>query len=132
MYSRLFDSPHLIIIRTIILLLIVIGEIVFTILIRDWRQIQVSRLRQRAIKTVNDNQSKSFARSSNNHYQRSYDPPTRPSMMSSNYQQMNRYSPSPNRKPIEHHYEQIENPYVLISPSSSGAIYSKSSNQNRR
>lgn len=40
----------MIITRTTVLSLIIIGEIAFCIMIRDWRQIQVSRLKQRAIK----------------------------------------------------------------------------------
>ncbi|KAI2805204.1 hypothetical protein BLOT_004196 [Blomia tropicalis] len=50
MYSRVITSPGLIILRTFIILLLAIGAFYFCIVIRDWREIQISRLNQRLIR----------------------------------------------------------------------------------
>ena len=50
MYSRVITSPGLIILRTFILLLLSIEAFCFCIMIRDWKEIQISRLNQRLMK----------------------------------------------------------------------------------
>lgn len=50
MYSRVITSPGLIILRSLILVLLTIESFCFAIMIRDWRQIQISRLNHRVMK----------------------------------------------------------------------------------
>ncbi|OTF74915.1 hypothetical protein BLA29_010306 [Euroglyphus maynei] len=96
MYSRIFDTAGWIIIRTLILVAIILLTIIYCIIIRDWRQLQLSRLRQRAIKEVRQQQQYGLPLS---HY---------------------RQSIIDNNNPYHHHhhqYEQIENIYSQIGHS---------------
>lgn len=52
MYSRVIDSPGLIILRTFILVLLAVESFCFSIMIRDWKQMQLSRLNQRMMKSA--------------------------------------------------------------------------------
>lgn len=104
MYSRVFDSAGWIITRNIFLMILILGAILYCILLRDWRQLQVSRLRQRAIKDVQ------------------YGVP----VVASNYNGLTVPQPAINNPYVmgnnrfsQHQYEHIENPYTLIAPSSS-------------
>ena len=49
MYSRVLTKPGLIILRTLVLLLLSIESLCFAIMVRDWRQLQQSRINAKYI-----------------------------------------------------------------------------------
>ncbi|CAG2174927.1 unnamed protein product [Oppiella nova] len=53
MYSRVLTSPGLIVFRTLVLLLLSIESLCFAIMIRDWRQLQQSRLNAKYLSAAN-------------------------------------------------------------------------------
>ncbi|KAH7637596.1 hypothetical protein HUG17_8700 [Dermatophagoides farinae] len=127
MYSRIFDTAGWIILRTSILACLILLTIIYCILIRDWRQLQVSRLRQRAIKEVTQQYGLSPLpppSSSSQHYYRTsihqhHNHQLPNHLMPANYQ----------NNPNHHQYEQIENIYSQISSApSSSSMTAKASN----
>ncbi|CAG2108107.1 unnamed protein product [Medioppia subpectinata] len=53
MYSRVLTSPGLIVFRTLVLLLLSIESLCFAIMIRDWRQLQQSRINAKYLSAAN-------------------------------------------------------------------------------
>ena len=100
MYSRVITSPGLIVLRTIILILLAVESFCFAIMIRDWRQIQISRLNQRLMKEA---QLAQYSSSVNGVVPGS---PTHPYAM-----QVTPYNSQP------------ENPYAHIGPNTPSVLY---------
>ena len=116
MYSRIFDTAGWIIFRTFILAGLILLTIIYCILIRDWRQLQVSRLRQRAIKEVKQQYGLSMSSpyrqqsiiNDNRYYLPQHLQPTTIN-----------YHPQQHQQHPNHQYEQIDNIYSQIGPSTS-------------
>ncbi|XP_054166892.1 uncharacterized protein LOC128964330 [Oppia nitens] len=53
MYSRVLTSPGLIVFRTLVLLLLSIESLCFAIMIRDWRQLQQSKINAKVLAAAN-------------------------------------------------------------------------------